>query len=469
MRMNLSYWVFTSGEQGIHGLDWGIKFASESFTDKYALDVEYREALKNFSLNPSLKRPNESGLLVLPFRDSEYIAGFIFPGTDHGGRLNTSSVVALIPREITRRMTAGELFGRIWCANDIPGIARKNSDSRPDFLTLGENLTENFTAYGENLRWPGRNEGYISADGDLESLERVNESANDSVAEESHSKSKTGLIIAGVAVMAVIAGGVFMFSESDKPPEINQPSQNQNAESQTLITSQDSRKQIAESKPKESKPNEPEKNIMDGIISRLESFEGTKDFMSSKSLVSFDISASRRSLPEALIDRDGIIKAAKNLLGDIEPQKTPEGFMLKPDKKKLPIETWRKKKAEIFTVITPENLKPSQSLHHDRMINALRSSESKEGWLTLYFMTERENVRLAAFVNLSGNGSPSLRLAGESSGLIPTAKSVNMAAKISERETAGGYRIIFDVSGEGLNDFDSSISEFVTQFAREID
>ena len=466
MRMNLSYWVFTSGEQGIHGLDWGIKFASESFTDKYALDVEYREALRNFSLSPRLKRPNESGLIVLPFRESEYIAGFIFPGTDHGGRLNTSSVVALIPREIPRRMTAGELFGRIWCANDIPGIARKNSDSRPDFLTLGENLTEKFTACGENLRWPGRNEGYISADGDLESLARTEESANDSAAEESHSKSKTGLIIAGVVVMAVIAGGVFMFSESDKPAEINPPSQNQTAESQTLITSQDSQKQIAESKPEESKPNEPEKNIMDGIISRLESFGGTKDFMSSKSLVSFDISASRRSLPEALIDRDGIIQSARNLLGDIEPQKTPEGFMLRPDKKKLPIETWRKKKAEIFTVITPENLKPSQSLHHDRMIDALRSSESKEGWLTLYFMTERENVRLAAFVNLSGNGSPSLRLAGE---LLPTAKGVNMSAKISERETAGGYRIIFDVSGEGLNDFDSSISEFVNQFAREID
>lgn len=45
--------------------------------------------------------------------------------------------------------------------NDIPNIARKNFDARPDFLTLGENLTENFTELGENLRWPGRNEGYI--------------------------------------------------------------------------------------------------------------------------------------------------------------------------------------------------------------------------------------------------------------------------------------------------------------------
>ncbi|MBR0279116.1 MAG: hypothetical protein IJQ75_03955, partial [Synergistaceae bacterium] len=92
MNMKLPYWVFTSGENGIHGLDWGIKSASEPLGDKNALDVEYRAALREFSLSPSLIRPNETGLIVIPFRESEYIAGFIFPGTDHGGRLNTSTV-----------------------------------------------------------------------------------------------------------------------------------------------------------------------------------------------------------------------------------------------------------------------------------------------------------------------------------------------------------------------------------------
>ena len=33
--------------------------------------------------------------------------------------------------------------------------------------------------------------------------------------------------------------------------------------------------------------------------------------MTAKSLVSFDISASRRSLPEALIDRDGLMNGAE--------------------------------------------------------------------------------------------------------------------------------------------------------------
>lgn len=470
MNMKLSYWVFTSGEKGIHGLDWGIKFASESFTDKYALDVEYRAALKNFSLNPRLKRPKKFGFLILPFRNSEYIAGFILPGIDHGGRLNTSSVMALIPREIPAKIAVNELLERIYCANDIPNIARKNSDVRPDFLTLGENLTGKFPAFPENLRWPRRNEGYISVDGDLERLEITEESEAGDVESDSHSKSKTGVIIAGVAVMAMIAGGFFMFMESDTPPKIDTPSQNQTVESQTIVISHDTQNQIAVSKQEESKLNEPEKNIMEGIIAGLESYEGTKNFMTAKSLVSFDISASRRSLPEALIDKDGITQTLMNLFGNINPAATKEGFMLRVDKKKLPLEVWRTKKAEIFTVITPENVNPAKFLQHDRLINSLKSSDVKEGWLTLYFMTSRENVRLAVFVNISGNVNPFLRLESESDGLIPVSEVADLSAKISERETASGYRIIFTVQEkfiEGANDFNSFISAYIQQFSEE--
>ena len=38
---NLAYWVFTSGEEGVHGLDWGVKHASKSFPDRYKLDSRY--------------------------------------------------------------------------------------------------------------------------------------------------------------------------------------------------------------------------------------------------------------------------------------------------------------------------------------------------------------------------------------------------------------------------------------------
>ena len=465
MKMQLSYWVFTSGEKGIHGLDWGVKFASETFTDKYALDVEYRAVLKNFSLNPSLKRPQKSGFLVLPFRNSEYIVGFIFPGIDHGGRFNTSSVIALVPREISVHKTVSKLLELIYCANDIPNIARKNSDTRPDFLTFDENLTGKFSAVPENLRWPERNEGYISADGDLERLVRTEEFEVVDVESDSRSKSKIEFIVAGVAVIAVIAGGIFMFTESEPPLEIDTLSQNQTAESQSLVISHDTQKQIADSK-----TNEPEKNIMEEIITRLESYDNTKNFMNEKSLASFDISASRHSLPEALINEKEITQTLANLFGNIKSTTTKEGFVLRPDSKKLPIEEWHTKKAEIFRVITVENLKPSKSFQHERLIDSIKSLRVKEGWLTLYFRTEHEKLRLAAFVNISGNSNPILRLECESSELIPISDGADLTAKIFERKTASGYRIIFNVSEKfmnGANDFNNCISAYIQRFLEE--
>ena len=84
---NLRYRVFTSGEQGIHGLDWGIKHASEYFADSQQLDTEYRALLKEFGLLPSLERPaDEVGLIFLRWKGEDFIAGFIFSGTDHGDR-----------------------------------------------------------------------------------------------------------------------------------------------------------------------------------------------------------------------------------------------------------------------------------------------------------------------------------------------------------------------------------------------
>ena len=73
---NLYYFVFTSGEEGVHGLDWGIKFSSKVLGDAVNLDINYRELLKKFALSPSLERPNKDndiGLLLLPNNSSKLL------------------------------------------------------------------------------------------------------------------------------------------------------------------------------------------------------------------------------------------------------------------------------------------------------------------------------------------------------------------------------------------------------------
>ena len=112
---NLRYWVFTSGEPGIHGLDWGVKHASEHFTDRQKLDSDYRALLRDFGLPPSLERPvNGAGLVLMSWDKSSFIAGFIFPGTDHGSRPNTSSVIFVIPYEIASVKSVNEIIKTVW-------------------------------------------------------------------------------------------------------------------------------------------------------------------------------------------------------------------------------------------------------------------------------------------------------------------------------------------------------------------
>ena len=174
---NLRYWVFTSGERGIHGLDWGIKHASEYFSDRQQLDTEYRALLKEFGLLPSLERPAEEvGLILLRWKGADFIAGFIFAGTDHGDRPNTSSVICVIPSELVGRKSVNELIRDIWAKNNIAEIARKNSQCRPDTLRLeGDSVfTENVPYFKSSVSWPSYYNGWLQIDGKQRELSRVN-------------------------------------------------------------------------------------------------------------------------------------------------------------------------------------------------------------------------------------------------------------------------------------------------------
>ncbi len=224
---NLRYWVFTSGENGIHGLDWGIKYASEYFSDRQKLDTDYRALLKDFGLPPSLERPaDEVGLILLSWDKSDYIAGFIFPGTDHGDRPNTSSVICVLPSEIVGKKSVNETLKDVWEKNNIADIASKNSQHRPDNLRLeGDSLVENAPYFRSSVSWPDSNNGWLQIDGKQRELSRVNAVKAPVMKEEIKTSSGGKLkIIVVLAAVAIAFSAVKYFSsrhvESDNSVEL---------------------------------------------------------------------------------------------------------------------------------------------------------------------------------------------------------------------------------------------------------
>ena len=91
--------------------------------------------------------------------------GFTFAGTDHGGRPNTSTVIAVVHHEVTVNTSVNEFVRALWEHNDIAGIARKNALFRPEFLNIeGEVKTDSETPeFGGNVRWPYGTFGWIES------------------------------------------------------------------------------------------------------------------------------------------------------------------------------------------------------------------------------------------------------------------------------------------------------------------
>ena len=175
---NLYYFVFTSGEEGVHGLDWGIKFSSKILGDAVSLDVNYRNLLKKFGLSPSLERPdkdNDAGLLLLPNNSGKLLI-FIIPGRDLKERLNTIAIACNIPIDLTFSFNVREVARRIWNANDLIKISGRNS-FRPDTLLFPDEpapaVEYPFVASSGLMQWP-ENEGYLSINRNIRELSIVN-------------------------------------------------------------------------------------------------------------------------------------------------------------------------------------------------------------------------------------------------------------------------------------------------------
>lgn len=221
----LSYFVFTSGEEGVRGLDWGIKFASSVLGDKYELDSRYRDLLQEFGLSPSLERPDSDvGILLLPYRSNLLI--YILPGYDTLKRLNTIAVACNIPSDISSSLSVREISRRIWSANDIAGISEHGS-FRPDVLKFPDEAAPSgeypFFTSSALMTWPTNERGYLSINGNIRELKRKKaEPKKKSPVETPPPKNPTPprppykWIIAACLVSVIAGAGIFMMMKPEE-------------------------------------------------------------------------------------------------------------------------------------------------------------------------------------------------------------------------------------------------------------
>ena len=222
----LSYFVFTSGEQGIRELDWGIKFASSVLGDYYELDSRYRELLKEFNLSPELERPDSGvGLLVLTWRTSLMV--FVFPSYDTMKRQNTVAIACNIPADLASSFSVREAARRIWSANDLSKISQHGVE-RPDVLIFPDEATPDgeypFSASSLLMAWPTDERGYLSVNRNVRKLDRRQKVVpppppldRDDFDRTTPRHSYKWIVAA--CVVAVCAGVFLMSISDDTPPE----------------------------------------------------------------------------------------------------------------------------------------------------------------------------------------------------------------------------------------------------------
>ena len=236
----LSYWVFTSGEEGVHGLDWGIKYASPVLGAPHDLDGRYRALLSEFSLPPNLERPDDGvGLLLLPWQ-SGTLLGFVFPGQDLKGRLNTIAILCVVPVNLRGSFSLREIARRIWSCNDLTGISRRGA-SRPESLVIDDGPAPSesypFMFSSALMDWPTQEKGYFSINRSIRELARTlshkNEetladtrSPRESTAQETPKvrRSWKGICLV-VACLAVGVYATYSLTSSDETPKPSPVSQ----------------------------------------------------------------------------------------------------------------------------------------------------------------------------------------------------------------------------------------------------
>lgn len=212
----LSYFVFTSGEEGVHGGDYGIKFASDVFGNLRQLDVSYRELLHDFGLPPDIECPqNGVGLLVLQWRQK--LMMFVFADKDLLGRPKTAAVAFSIPADIAASFTPRETARRIWSANDIPEIARRGGVRPVTAVFPDEPAPEGnypFVSSSALLKWPNDERAYFSVNRNIREIFRQKKQKEEPPRKKPPVNNGKILVGAVCVMISAVAAGIYFLSDS---------------------------------------------------------------------------------------------------------------------------------------------------------------------------------------------------------------------------------------------------------------
>ena len=138
MNIKIPYFIYSSGEKGIHGLDWGVKYISTSWGTAVEADLLYRTLMDRYGLRPSLERPNDGELafLILPVSKGSfhgYLFGMVQPYRDsiaQGKRPNISLIACMISQSVVREsgMTPARMGSALFQQEGLKTLGLREED-----------------------------------------------------------------------------------------------------------------------------------------------------------------------------------------------------------------------------------------------------------------------------------------------------------------------------------------------------
>jgi hypothetical protein len=239
MPISVPYFIFTSGEKGLHGLDWGVKYVSPNWDKPETINRLYTDLAKQFGLSPGLKIPEKNGygLILMPLAppsQTQALMGVFWPYHDsksQGRRTNIALICCKVPASRLRQkgITPDQVANALMRIPGFETLALRKEDRppeyqhRPEHLNLDESLLESMEIESEKLPlWPSQTEAFVSISGTTERLTQQNKKGKSSSVNVSSPVFNNYILKTGVGfVMVLVMIGFYFINFGEPEKESN--------------------------------------------------------------------------------------------------------------------------------------------------------------------------------------------------------------------------------------------------------